>query len=131
MSSAARPIALRELQRAEVGVGAHPVGIQLERLFDLVDRAVEVLEPREGVSKQDLRVNARRVGLEHARRARLGVFEASRQQEQVARFDLRVVVRGQQIGRPDLFPQAVADITDAKVAGRQLESSIAESWDRG
>ena len=69
MSSPRGRIAFRKLQDPEAGVAGSLRRVGVDRIFDLRDGAVEILQPREGVAFEDqgmdvFRIDAKRpVGL--------------------------------------------------------------------
>ncbi len=115
-----------ELERRQVRVRACARRVETDRLLELLDRAVEVLQTGERVAERDGCAKFVRIAVQHLLRPVLGVREPTAQEEQVRGLQLRLDVLGHQVGSANGFRERARAVAEADVRAGELEARLAE-----
>jgi hypothetical protein len=113
-----------QLELAETRVRAAPIGIDSQRVFNLGDGAVEILQAGERLRDQDLPIDVSGVFREHLFRAPLRVVESTCEKEKPARLQLQRDVVRAQIGGSNVFAQCLRELSGLKEGFTQLRAHI-------
>ena len=95
------------LQSPEAGVAERVVGVELDRLLDLLDCSVHIFEPGQRIAEQELSVDVLAVERERLVGTCLGILELLGVQQEAAGLQLRLDILGHEIRGADvLTPRA-------------------------
>ena len=98
------------LELAEIRVRTGTCGRETNGLLHLGDRPVDVLQARECVPEQDVRVDVLRRQRQRLLRPHLRIVETAADEEQRTRLQLHVRAIGQHVGRPHVLPRRVGPV---------------------
>ena len=118
------PIALGHAQGSQVAIGQPATGLQFDGALDLAHGAVQVLQARERVAQNELRLHVGGIAIDDREDPRARVLELSCQHQERCGLDLGVVVLGQQVGRSYVLSKRGGGIATGRVGLGQLQARL-------
>jgi hypothetical protein len=102
-------------------------GIPRDRGFIVRNGGIEILDPGQRVPAKDLRLGVVRFALQDVLRPRLGIVEASGQQQEVAGLQLRLDAIRQKVGGAHVLAQRVAGLIGVDIRVAQLQPGLGKA----
>ena len=117
-------LAAAHLQHTKVCIGRAPIRLERDCLFDFGDRGVEILEARQRVGEENLRLDVARGNRQRLFRAHLCIVESAGGEHDGARADLQVGAVEHDVGDSDELQRSLWSLTQLCVRFGEFQAHV-------